>query len=36
MESSCEGGYEPLGSVKCWETTEWLDNCLSLEQCSIP
>jgi hypothetical protein len=24
VESSCEFGNEPLGSIKCWETTEWL------------
>jgi hypothetical protein len=24
MESSCEHGNESLGSVKCWETIEWL------------
>jgi hypothetical protein len=22
MESSCEFGIEPLGSIKCWETIE--------------
>jgi hypothetical protein len=22
--SSCEFGIEPSGSVKCWETIEWL------------
>jgi hypothetical protein len=26
VESSCERGNEPLGSIKCWETTEWLHN----------
>jgi hypothetical protein len=25
-ESSCECGSEPSGSIKCWETTEWLHN----------
>jgi hypothetical protein len=25
-ESSCECGSESLGSIKCWETTEWLHN----------
>jgi hypothetical protein len=24
MESACEFGIEPTGSVKCWETIEWL------------
>jgi hypothetical protein len=24
VESSCEFGIEPTGSMKCWETTEWL------------
>jgi hypothetical protein len=23
MESSCEFGIEPTGSMKCWETIEW-------------
>jgi hypothetical protein len=31
MESSCECGYEPSGSIKCRETIEWLHNWLSLE-----
>jgi hypothetical protein len=26
VESSCECGYEPSGSMKCWETIEWLHN----------
>jgi hypothetical protein len=26
VESSCEFGNEPLGSIKCWETTEWPNN----------
>jgi hypothetical protein len=24
VESSCELGIEPTGSMKCWETIEWL------------
>jgi hypothetical protein len=24
VESSCERGNEPSGSIKCWESTEWL------------
>jgi hypothetical protein len=24
MVSSCEFGIEPTGSMKCWETIEWL------------
>jgi hypothetical protein len=24
MESSCEFGIEPMGSMKCWETIKWL------------
>jgi hypothetical protein len=24
VESSCEFGIEPTGSMKCWETIEWL------------
>jgi hypothetical protein len=31
VESSCERGYEPSGSIKCWETTEWLHNLWPLE-----
>jgi hypothetical protein len=23
VESSCEFGIEPSGSIKCWETIEW-------------
>jgi hypothetical protein len=26
MESSCEFGIEPSGSIKCWETIECADN----------
>jgi hypothetical protein len=26
VESSCECGYEPSGSIKCWETIKWLHN----------
>jgi hypothetical protein len=26
VESSCEFGIEPLGSIKCWETTECPNN----------
>jgi hypothetical protein len=25
VESSCEFGIEPLGYMKCWETTPFLD-----------
>jgi hypothetical protein len=31
MESSCECGNEPSGSMKCWETIEWLHNWWLLE-----
>jgi hypothetical protein len=31
VESSCEFGIEPLGSVKCCETIEWPNNWLPLE-----
>jgi hypothetical protein len=24
VETSCEFGIEPSGSMKCWETIEWL------------
>jgi hypothetical protein len=36
VESSCELGNEPSGSIKCWETTEWLDNLWPLEWYSAP
>jgi hypothetical protein len=34
--SSCELGNEPSGSIKCWETTEWLHNLRPLEWYSAP
>jgi hypothetical protein len=27
VESSCEFGIEPSGSIKCLETNEWSNNC---------
>jgi hypothetical protein len=27
VESSCEFGIEPSGSMKCWETIEWPNIC---------
>jgi hypothetical protein len=36
VESSCECGNEPSGSIKCWETTEWLHNVWPLERYSAP
>jgi hypothetical protein len=33
---SCELGNEPSGSIKCWETTEWLHNLWPLEWYSVP
>jgi hypothetical protein len=29
--SSCEHGNETSGSIKCWDTTEWLHNLWPLE-----
>jgi hypothetical protein len=26
QEGSCEHGNKPLGSIKCWEVLEWLQN----------
>jgi hypothetical protein len=26
VESSCECGHEPSGSIKCWDTINWLHN----------
>jgi hypothetical protein len=34
--SSCKLGNEPSGSIKCWETTEWLHNVWPLEWYSAP
>jgi hypothetical protein len=31
VQSSCVRGNEPSGSIKCWETTEWLHNWWPLE-----
>jgi hypothetical protein len=36
VESSCELGNEPSGSIKCWESTEWLHNLWPLEWYSAP
>jgi hypothetical protein len=36
VETSCERGNEPSGSIKCWETTEWLHNLWPLERYSAP
>jgi hypothetical protein len=36
VESCCERGNEPSGSIKCWETTEWLHNLWPLERYSVP
>jgi hypothetical protein len=31
VERSCDCGNEPSGSIKCWETIEWLHNWWPLE-----
>jgi hypothetical protein len=36
VESSCERGNEPSGSIKCWESTEWLHKLWPLERYSAP
>jgi hypothetical protein len=36
VESSCELGTEPLGSIKCWESTEWLHILWPIEWYSAP
>jgi hypothetical protein len=36
VESSCEIGNKPSGSIKCWESTEWLHNLWPLEWYSAP
>jgi hypothetical protein len=35
VESSCELGNEPSGSIKCWETTDWLHNLRPLSSTEI-
>jgi hypothetical protein len=36
VECSCKLGNEPSGSIKFWETTEWLHNLWPLERYSAP
>jgi hypothetical protein len=36
VESSCEHGVEPSGSIKCWEVLEWLHNWRLLKKGSAP
>jgi hypothetical protein len=36
VEGSWECGDEPSGSIKCWESIEWLHNRQPLEQCLRP
>jgi hypothetical protein len=36
VQTFCERGIEPLGSIKCCETTEWLHNLWPLEWYSDP
>jgi hypothetical protein len=36
VESSCERGNETSGSIRCWETTEWLHTLWPLEWCLAP
>jgi hypothetical protein len=36
VESSCELGNESSGSIKCWESTEWLHDMWPLERYSAP
>jgi hypothetical protein len=31
VESSCEHGNEPPGTIKCWDCTEWLHKLWPLE-----
>jgi hypothetical protein len=31
VESYCESGNEPSGSIDCWETVKWLHNSWPLE-----
>jgi hypothetical protein len=31
VNSSCEFGIEPSGSIKCWKSIEWLHNWWPLE-----
>jgi hypothetical protein len=36
VEGSCEHGNEPEGSLKYWESLEWLHNWRLLEKSSAP
>jgi hypothetical protein len=36
VESSCKHGNEPSDSIKCWETTEFLNKLWPLEWYSAP
>jgi hypothetical protein len=36
VQSSCERGNEPSGSIKCWASTEWLYNLWPLDWYSAP
>jgi hypothetical protein len=36
VESSCERGNQPLGSIKFWKSTEWLHKLWPLEWYSAP
>jgi hypothetical protein len=36
VESSCELGNEPSGSIKFWESSEWLHNLWPLEWYAAP
>jgi hypothetical protein len=36
VESSCQIGNEPSGSIKCWESAKWLHNLWPLERYSAP
>jgi hypothetical protein len=36
MDGSCEHGYEPSGSLKCWEIFEWLSDWWLLKKDEAP
>jgi hypothetical protein len=36
VESSCEFGIDPLGSINCWKTIKCPNNWGSLEEFSAP
>jgi hypothetical protein len=36
VEGSCDHGNEPSGTVKCWETLKYMNDCQLLNKHSAP